>query len=145
MGFLTYGLLAESIDAIESSADARIAKSTDELHEARMAHRALQHQIQQLEEEKRRIRALDVAPSRSHVRPANLLPKLTLDPEILNFQHPDPRLNHQLSTLRDRHQKLSSLVAQNPGNSKNTEILAMLEKAVVDIVAKSNVSSTQSE
>ena len=92
------------------------------------------------------MRAIDVGPTgRSQVRPANFPPKVTLEPDIATFQHPDPRLNQQLSTLRDRHQRLSSLVAQNPGNAKNMEILAMLEKAVVDIVAKGNASTSQSE
>jgi hypothetical protein len=107
----------------------------------RALQQALQNQVRQLEEEKRRIRVLDKNPR----SPSQSVPKLTLDPEIANFQHPDPRLNQQLATLRDRHQKLSSLVAQNPGNAKNLEILAMLEKAVLDIVAKSNVSTIPSE
>lgn len=135
-------MFAESIDKIEKLADARVSMAMDELHQARMGQRALQQQIRQLEDEKRRIRALDAVP-RPHTQPATRLPKLTLDPEIANFQHPDPRLNQQLSALRDRHQKLSTLVAQNPGNTKNMEILAMLEKAVLDIVAKSNMPTTQ--
>ncbi len=116
----------------------------DELHQARMGQRALQQQIRQLEDEKRRIRTLDAVP-RPHVQPTTRLQELTLDPEIANFQHPDPRVNQQLSTLLDRHRKLSTLVAQNPGNTKNIEILAMLEKAVRDIVAKSNTPTTQHE
>ena len=108
----------------------------DDVHEARMAQRALEYRVRQLEEDKHRARAPNLSPEPERLKKDNLS-GLALDDEVENFRHPDPRLNQQLSILRDRHRKLSLLVAQSPDNLKNLEILHMLEKAINDIVSKS--------
>jgi predicted nucleic acid-binding Zn-ribbon protein len=106
----------------------------DEAHQAKMEQRKLATQIRQLEEEKRRIRNRDPAPTKL-LQASKQKVYRALDDDVASFQHPDPRLNDQLSTLRDRHQKINIMLAQNPSNTKNVEILLMLEKAIVDIVA----------
>ena len=58
-----------------------------------------------------------------------------LDPLISTFQHPDSRLNEQLVTLRDRHEKLTKLLVQDPNNLQNLEILGRIEKVILEIVA----------
>jgi predicted nucleic acid-binding Zn-ribbon protein len=106
----------------------------DEAHQAKMNQRRLSSQVHQLEEEKCRIRNCDSAPA-TFSHPSKQKVYRALDDDVASFQHPDPRLNAQLSTLRDRHQKINIMLAQNPSNTKNVEILLMLEKAIVDIVA----------
>lgn len=58
-----------------------------------------------------------------------------LNTSISTFQHPDSRLNEQLVTLRDRHEKLTKLLVQDPNNVQNLEILGRIEKVIQDIVA----------
>lgn len=126
----------ESIGKIEKSANARVAKATDDVHEATMAQRALEYRVRHLEQEKRRARVPNQSPEPERLI-KDRLSGLALDNDFSHFQHPDPRLNQQLLTLRDRHRKLSNLVAQSPDNLKNREILHMLEKAIHDIVSNS--------
>lgn len=113
-----------------------MAKATDDVHEATMAQRALEYRVRHLEQEKRRARVPNQSPEPERLN-KDRLSGLALDNDFSHFQHPDPRLNQQLLTLRDRHRKLSNLVAQSPDNLKNREILHMLEKAIHDIVSNS--------
>jgi hypothetical protein len=101
-----------------------LAETRNDLHVAKMEQRILESQVKQLEKTRR---------SDSSVMTPGLYREL--DATVVSFEHPDPRLNKQLATLRDRHRKLSSILAQNPNHSKNLEILGMLEKAINDIVA----------
>jgi len=125
---------AGSIEKVERDAAARVATVEDEAHEAKMAQRILETQLRQLEKERRSFPAHKQAPPKTSPPKKRMFREL--DPKVATFQHPDPRLHAQLLTLRDRHQKLSSLLADNPNNLKNLEILDMLEKAIHDIVTR---------
>jgi len=65
-----------------------------------------------------------------------------LDSFIMAFQHPDARLNRQLTSLRYRHEQLSALLIQNPNDLQNLEILGKIEKIIHDIVASAKTKPT---
>lgn len=133
MIFLILEVTTASIESIEQYAKERVILAKDEAHQTKMEQRQLENQVHQLKEEIRRLRSHPVSKISTVSSNQTLFRKL--DDNVANFQHPDPRLNEQLATLKDRHNKLNIMLAQNPSNTKNVQILGMLEKAMRDIVA----------
>lgn len=112
-----------------------MTKAQEEAHQAKVEQRALESQLRQIK-------------GSSRAKPPRMPKKRVfgLDPALANFKHPDPRLDEQLSTLRDRHAKLCTLMNQNPnGNAKNADIVAMLEKAIRDLVARGSSKAREEE
>jgi len=119
-------------------------RSEETVNEVREREQVLQIEVLRLEQElqKRKLSKKEFNMSNHRANRDHVHTRRYLDSFIMAFQHPDARLNRQLTSLRYRHEQLSALLIQNPNDLQNLEILGKIEKIIHDIVASAKTKPT---